>query len=248
MLKYILFISFVFSQLTANAQESYEYQPFIKEGKVWNVTYFTHEGRVSHLKTFIIKGDTIIEGKQYKKFFLDNNYVYSLREDEKKVYAIACKDKYGNPNTEEKLWYNFDVSKGDIIDMGESYMHVIEIDTIFINGMKRKLFHMYETSKDYPEAQSKGVWIEGVGCSMGPMWTHLWYYDRGNADNLNDCHEDGQCIFNYADFKDYTTEVGVPIVHRSQLPTQTVDLQGRRLTETPQRGLYIRDGKKYVVK
>jgi hypothetical protein len=26
------------------------------------------------------------------------------------------------------------------------------------------------------------------------------------------------------------------------------DLQGRRLTDTPHRGMYIRDGKKYVVK
>ncbi|MCR5153177.1 MAG: hypothetical protein K6A98_08530, partial [Prevotella sp.] len=77
--------------------EAYEYQPFLKEGKVWNVTRWSPERETSKEVTFIVKGDTIIGDKQYKKFFEEDKYIYALREDGKKIYAVSRTDKYGNP-------------------------------------------------------------------------------------------------------------------------------------------------------
>ena len=142
--------------------EAYEYQPFLKEGKVWNVTRWSPERETSKEVTFIVKGDTIIGDKQYKKFFEEDKYIYALREDGKKIYAVSRTDKYGNPNTSEKLWYDFNVNEGDVLEMEMSYMHVKKIDYIVVNGVKRKCFYLFETDKNFPEdGHADGLWIEG---------------------------------------------------------------------------------------
>ena len=181
------------------AQTSYEYQPFIKEGKIWNVTYLTCEGLSSYKETYTIKGDTIIEGKQYKKFFAGSKYAYALREDEKKVYAIASTDKFGKPNTKEKLWYDFDVNKGDVIDLEVSNLSVTEIDYILINGVKHKYFQLYETSKSVPTEHAQVLWVEGIGSYRSPDWPNGWFNDGGTA-TMDECYEDGLCIFSHDDF------------------------------------------------
>jgi serpin B len=181
------------------AQTSYEYQPFIKEGKTWNVTYLTCEGLSSYKETYTIKGDTIIEGKQYKKFFAGSKYAYALREDKKKVYAIASTDKFGKPNTKEELWYDFDVNKGDVIDLEASNLSVTEIDYILINGVKHKYFQLYETSKSVPTEHAQVLWVEGIGSYRSPDWPNGWFNDGGTA-TMDECYEDGLCIFSHDDF------------------------------------------------
>ena len=93
MKQYISLLAFILTQMTLCAQETYEYQPFLKEGKVWNVTRWSPERETSKEVAFIVKGDTIIGDKQYKKFFEEDKYIYALREDGKKIYAVARTDK-----------------------------------------------------------------------------------------------------------------------------------------------------------
>ena len=237
-------------------QTSCEYQPFIKEGKIWNVTYRTHEGYSSYKRTYMIKGDTIIEGKEYKKFFDGDRYIYALREESKKVYAIASTDKFGNPNKEEKLWYDFDVKEGDVIDTGLSYMHVKETDYIIVDGVRYKRFYMYETDKNHlPSANALGVWVEGIGSYRGPTEYRGWYFDGGGS-TMDECFESNQCVFTYDDFGT-TKLVDVSIdalLYPSDIPTY--DLQGRRIETSNiklqisnlKKGVYIENGRKIVVK
>jgi serpin B len=199
MKKIVYLLLFIAFQMKVCAQTSYEYQPFIKEGKTWNVTYLTCEGLSSYKETYTIKGDTIIEGKQYKKFFAGSKYAYALREDKKKVYAIASTDKFGKPNTKEELWYDFDVNKGDVIDLEASNLSVTEIDYILINGVKHKYFQLYETSKSVPTEHAQVLWVEGIGSYRSPDWPNGWFNDGGTA-TMDECYEDGLCIFSHDDF------------------------------------------------
>jgi serpin B len=212
------------------AQTSYEYQPFIKEGKIWNVTYLTCEGLSSYKETYTIKGDTIIEGKQYKKFFAGSKYAYALREDEKKVYAIASTDKFGKPNTKEKLWYDFDVNKGDVIDLEVSNLSVTEIDYILINGVKHKYFQLYETSKSVPTEHAQVLWVEGIGSYRSPDWPNGWFNDGGTA-TMDECYEDGLCIFSHDDFVSIKGNVNT-VVASAAVPERRMLEQGKVWTYT----------------
>ena len=245
----ILILITIISPFVASASEENEesYQPFIKEGKKWVVTYKTMEGSSSYKRTYIIKGDTIIEGKQYKRFYEGDRFICALREESKKVYAIASTDKFGNPNEEEKIWYDFNVKEGDIIDMGLSYMQVTKTDYIVIEGMRYKRFYMYETDKNLPNANAIGVWVEGVGSYSGPTQYCSWYYD-GGVSIMDECYESDQCIFTYDDFGT-TKSVDTSIdVLKDYYPTSIpiFDLQGRRLNGKPEKGIYIQNGKKII--
>ena len=252
MRKIVYLLLFIAFQMKVCAQTSYEYQPFIKEGKIWNVTYLTCEGLSSYKETYTIKGDTIIEGKRYKKFFAGNRYVYALRENEKKVYAIASTDKYGKPNTKEELWYNFDVNKDDVIDLEASNISVKEIDFILINGVKRKYFQMYETSKSVPTEHAQILWVEGIGSYRSPDWPNGWFYD-GSTATMDECFENGLCIFSHDDFVSIKENDNTSIkTKRYQGPNQDdtllYDLQGRHLSIKPQKGINIQNGKKKLIK
>lgn len=252
----LLWITCSLFHLSVYAQKSYDYQPFIKEGKVWNVTYLTHEGYSSYKRTYIIQGDTIIEGKQYKKFFDGDRYAYALREDNKKVYAVASTDKFGKPNTKEELWYDFDVNKGDIIDTEVSKMSILKVDTMSVNGVKRKCFHISETSSSDPSGQAVGLWVEGVGSFMSPNKPNGWFYD-GSTATMDDCYEDGQCIFTHDDFvaaEGYsnTGKEGTEIQSQKELEENNTngfifDLKGQRQNSMSRKGIYIQNRKKIKI-
>ena len=259
-MKKILFL-FLFNAIlqTVCAQADYEYQPFVEEGKMWSVTYWTHEGTSSYKRVYTIKGDTIIEGKQYKKLFSDDRYIYALREEDKKVYAIASTDKYGKPNTKEVEWYNFGVNEGDIIDWGYTCMSVEKIGYIVVNGVRRKCFHLIETGKDFSaQFYVRGIWVEGIGSYRGPLSFNRWDADGGTA-TMDVCYENDQCLFTYEDFiaaapyMDNVTGANLTGVTQTSatfthISAPLFDLQGRRLQNEPSQGIYIRDGRKYIGK
>ena len=250
MKQYISLLAFILTQMTLCAQETYEYQPFLKEGKVWNVTRWSPERETSKEVAFIVKGDTIIGDKQYKKFFEEDKYIYALREDGKKIYAVARTDKYGNPNTSEKRWYDFNVNEGDVFEMEMSYMHVKKIDYIVVNGVKRKCFYLFETDKNFPEdGHADGLWIEGIGSCWGPMRYKGWYYDDGcTRDSLFDCFENGECIYTSADQQSNSLSISSTAIPSAHTPTKIWNIKGHRMTKQPRKGVYIQDGRKIVVK
>jgi uncharacterized protein YlzI (FlbEa/FlbD family) len=70
---------------------------------------------------------------------------------------------------------------------------------------------------------------------MGGLNVVLYTYDDGE-----------EVVYKITDFRT-TTEVR-PRMNKEDDFSNIFDLQGRRLSEMPQRGLYIRNGKKFVVK
>lgn len=234
------------------AQAEGSYLPFVEEGKSWVVTYWNHENRHSYKRTYTITGDTIIRGVQYKRLFeKDRNlYLYALREEEKKVYAIASTDKYGKPNTEELLWYDFNINEGDKLETERSWLYVTATDYVCIGGYKRRRIHIYQAYKIGPdEYNGSGVWVEGIGSDLGPDSPYAWGLDKGSDTIMEECSTSGHTVFTHGDFTAQAwseeTELEAPQASKSCLSAEAYDLQGRKTGNgRPNRGLSIHNGKK----
>lgn len=216
--------------------------------------YLSFESEYSRQMCHVIKGDTVIGNKSYKKLFEDGGYVSALREEGHRVYSIASVDMYGKPNTKESLWYDFNLGLGDSVVLESSILYVQKVDYILARGVIRKRFHMYEAHKKWPEEYNfKGVWVEGIGSSFGPTLPYGWGKDGGTT-LMDDCFEGGVVIFSKEDFERVAgegEETSAPhICYPVPSPAANTgyDLQGRRVTGTPRPGVYIQGGRKKIVK
>ena len=262
--------------MTVKAQtSSTDYRTFVEESKTWE----TYVGEISEsCYANRIDGDTLIGGKMWKKVynyiaFPEFNYTYyvAIREEDKKVYAIA------KGSNRPRLLYNFDLKVGDKMRCGvegnafgclldvdeapdtflgfkfEAGLRVECIDTIEARGLKHRRFTL--TLLDaYGEHFCNGeelllgnvVWIEGIGSGAGPFspWMPL----------LPECYisvacKDGNHNVVFADFnKDFNPSAVTNHSYKRNKSGIIHDLIGRRLSGVPTRGLYIKSGKKHVVR
>lgn len=157
--------------------QNYEYIPFVNEGYVWSycdVWKVEIDKYNLYFSQFKFRGDTTITDIRYKKLYkqdcTSNNLYYmgSIREENKKVYAIYSGEQL------ERLIYNFNLVVGDSIQSpynDSHYFKVTKIDTIEVAKGKRKRIKLgFDT------------WIEGVGTldrfMMYPLQA-LSLYDLG---------------------------------------------------------------------
>ena len=169
--KTILFIAgIIFFAMYLNAQE---YVPFPDSNAIWNQIYTSEQPVEAEIFQYGISGDTLINGKQYRKVYLLNDTVYPLvtgqycgaiREEEKKIYVTGCDCVYPGAGQEEVILYDFSKAPGDTVYVGQNgwgpagYLVVSSIDSILIAGSYRKTFHF---------AGYEHFWIEGIGSTRG---------------------------------------------------------------------------------
>ncbi len=150
---------------------------------------------------YAINGDTLINGKVYKKMYNGQpKPSYYIREFSKKVYYT--KDNFGNP-LPEVLIYDFSVQVGDTlktekIGSGNVYKSkVIEIDSIYTKVGYRKrikflpLNYGWSGSCNYPD---RNQWVEGLGSFVDLIST---YFNGGSL-----C--EGSQVLNYVILKSDT--------------------------------------------
>lgn len=263
-------ILFVYS-ISASAQSSQlDYRPFAQEGKLW-------ETQVGLIKENVygnrIDGDTVINGESWKKVynyigFPEFNYLYyaAIRDVEKKVYVIA------KGSSRPRLLYDFGVQVGDLVrcgvegnafgcllDSGEkpdtllgfpfvNYLLVERIDTIDVRGMehRRFTFIMLDAFRERMQMIDNIIWIEGIGSGAGPFSPWMPLPPRGTF--FQSCEIDRTCIIGYSDFYENSVTNVISNIQSYKKIGTIYDLQGRRLQKAPEKGLYIQDGKKVVIK
>lgn len=94
--------------------------------------------------------------------------------------------------------------------------------------------------------QWANCWVEGIGGMYGLTDTYGWYI-IGSTTRMQRCYVNDKCIFTYDDF--FTKPVS-GISNPIGLPSGKDDiynLQGCRVTSPQKNGLYIKNGKKYIV-
>ena len=185
-----------------------------------------------------------------------------LREEDGRIYS------YYYVNQREYLLYDFNVKAGEAVysevymgdkatgNYGELKRWVSGIDYIESSIGPLKRICLKNEVTNYSEgnvvysSNGDSYLIEGVGYSIGllhSVYTGVMISSR--TEYLVDCLEDGESICTIADYDPLTAATSVPDVHMQRPATsQIFDLQGRRLNGVPTRGLYIKDGKKHVVR
>lgn len=153
----ILTIIIPFSFLLLNAQK-YEYIPLVNDTHLWSYCDIVKVGVDEYdlkYSQFNFEGDTIIHAITYKKLFQQDcnlnksYYMASLREENKKIYAI-----YPEKQDEQKI-YDFSLVVGDSIQSPydiNHYFKVTKVDTVEVGATKRKRIKL-----DFD------TWVEGLG-------------------------------------------------------------------------------------
>jgi len=264
---YLLFILIAFC-FQINAQENY--RPFVEEGKEWKYyikassRHWDDSDRQTHYSTeyinsiLTIKGDTIVDDIEYKKVYHDgdhSNFGYSpffygiIREENKKVYMrFLFPDTY-SPDffSKEILMYDFGINVGDnffeCYDGYNEYQTTMELLSIEKNDGKR-IYNFSTTDKEIPTMQ----WVEGAGGFHG-----LGLEQRIEETTCIDCtrytflslscYLGEECLCTFDENGNLVS--GIEGVKTDVDKDKSVyDLQGRRLSAEPERGVYIKDGKK----
>ncbi len=220
--------------MTCSRILSQTYVPFVEEGKVWNMcltwTDWTGNTRYATEK-WEISGDTIIHSVKYKKYYEQGNYVCAFREENQQVYA--CKG--------EKEWmlYDFCKKEGDRIANAQA-----EYEVTGNFSLNNGLLQCWELT-NLEDPLDKNYWVEGVGGLCGPLFPFYRNMDGGVRFAILSCLVQDKILYQSGDMPSC-------ILHSrsdgQDMATSCYDLQGRKVTGKPSRGLYIIGGKKRVVR
>ncbi len=241
--------------------EAPTYYPMLVESRVWNVVsihpaeppesestpgyYKDIKGRwgVGWPHTYVLKGDTVMNGETYKKLFLDGRFVCGLREEDGRIYECSWDE------TPERLTFDVNLRPGDIFkDKFDDQvgMEVKQVRRFSISGTNRRCLDMwvYEEGAEIIEGLVD-YWIEGIGCMAGPPYSPFWW-EGSSGSLLLSCYDGDKCIFSTEDLSPITNIQPIITNCSSYYHQEIYDLHGRRLKGTPQKGVYIHNGRKYV--
>ena len=145
--------------------------------------------------------------------------------------------------------YDFNMQVGDAFPHVEGYEDIVVTHIDYMttrDGVIRKLLTL-----------SNGYHVlEGIGCLDSPG---LFYFYLNPAQNPEDwdvirlktfqtLNSERKWEAIYKEYDESSLAVESRYYQNSSADAPVFDLQGRRLNGVPQRGMYIRDGRKYVVK
>ena len=245
---------FVFLCISLMGYAKKEYLPMLKDGRQWNLVDVYQKGIGEY--HYRIDGTEAVDGKEC---FLTYASGYEIQE-----HGCTISKGSGGPyylsEKDGKINYMFGEISRDVIDLtldtGTSIpgkVMVLSIDTIPVFGIPYRCIRFgiwnYWGEPLY--------WIEGIGSTWnGPFGDR---FDSGHeipgsyyGTRLLSVFDGDKCIFDIDEFNKSRLATRVKECNDSPQPYESssaiFDLQGRRLTQKPAKGVYIQDGKKVVVK
>ena len=239
MKKYLLLLVTLMS-IASWAQEND--LPLVEQGKKWTYHHANNEYVWDYYYT--LKGDTVVSGKNCLKMYSDNKgndgeicYEGSLFEEGKKVYCFYPEKDEAN------LLYDFDCKVGDTLKIGDVDLITLSIDTVvgIICKGERYDFQAQQYDEDMGEPFVMGTLslVKGVGATLDFFYMMPL---AGNYNSLVACEVNGEVL--------YQVSTAIQSV-RSRQPNDNdaiFDLQGRRLSSLPTKGIYIQKGRKRILR
>jgi hypothetical protein len=276
MKRLILLLTILYPIYSPAQDESY--RPFIEEGKVWvsyssNIIH-TNCTRYDYIQgDTIVNGKTC---KRWIQLFrnrdsgIESSYTIAAYEEDKRVYF------FHNEDTKPRLLFDFNSCVGDTLYVtlasasiwnhyDESYCEQQFNDTIIIYEDSTQLlndcyyrilrgcsFHTFMWIETPPI-------IEGTGSLCAPDWNIATIHHLCGATTLGYCGVNDEVLyFNPKVFESFNIPLPTSITaprsdtsseNRSSSSANWTDLSGRQLSSPPTRkGVYIKDGRKVLVK
>lgn len=242
-----------------------EYHPFVEDNKVWAYDK-NPDGAKDYC--FYMRGDTIIGGRKCLKMYSENeyndgkvNYKGAYYEENRQVF------RYWPGEENALIQYDFSLGLGETVlqeplrtitdSIGvQCFANIVAMD----GGVPYRMLAIYEVVKwanrekeEVTDYSHTGAWIEGVGPAF--MLDVGYFYGFGLiggrwGNGIQYCSVNGKVFYRSPWYKGQT-DIHQPVFETSERARDTdyiYDLSGRHLESAPASGLYIRNGKKYVVK
>ena len=273
---YFTCLLFTLSIATQAQESQLEYCPMAQENKIWKIQIggIKENKYISYVKgDTLINGETWKKVYNHMVWWngIKNSYYAAIRDVGKKVYAIA------KGSNKPRLLYDFGLQVGEtvrcgiegnafacLLDKDEPLdtllgfpfgfsLRVDRIETVYdqmqeeerrrftltlLDAFGNPLAPYVGTGNNHYQMEENIVWDEGYGSCVSPFSPWLLI---PNGSTMLDCYVDEEKPSNP------TKVVG----NNQPLPSGNsilFNLLGRRLNDTPQNEVYIRDGKKHVGK
>ena len=212
------------------------YDLLLDNTKSWYMLQDKHgrSGRV-----YALQGDTVINGHRFMQRYSKDYDNMQWKPDGCYIGQDGAKIYYYDRDNGMKQFMNFSLSTGDTITNcfdNQKYIVYHVTDTIVQNSLdQRSRRCLYLKAVDGEELD---IWMDGIGSLIHGIIPHNSIEYEGLR--MEQCMQDDSLIFKYSP----TAVLSLPFspLHRELV----FDLQGRRLTTQPRRGLYIKDGRKHV--
>lgn len=269
MKRYLMLLGILFALV--NNMAAQEDKPYlVTEGKQWAVATYTYKNEY-WTDTYRLQGDTIINGKTYKIEYAARHEDLSdmrpsgryMREEDGKVYSITDKDQ------RDDFVFDYSMEIGDTlfynprIDYyGNEYKHPVCLrlvairDTIMPNGDGR-VRKCYDTEEGFLNNDDVYEFNIGGGTFYHSFIEDIGYTNRGLSSSeigtdgvgyaLLYVKQDDTMLYQLEEGLLWQDNTDVALPTERDIITPYYDLQGRPVA-TPTCGIYIRDGKKVVIK
>lgn len=239
------------------AQHSKPY--LVTDGLQWAKCYYYYTGDYTTF-AYELHGDTIIDGKSYKKEWStcweDLSHMELtgcfMREEAGKVYR-----KEGH--SDEYLWFDYEANIGDTIFYGNSFVKVIghSDTTIVCNGVSHtyrgvdvQVGYVYDSGTDNEYNLIPGyieTFYEELGLfTNGDVVRGPSFLETGGRIELLWLKRDDTMLYQQEEGIFWKDNTSIEAVKVNNHDTPYYDLQGRKVV-VPTRGIYIKDGKKIIV-
>ncbi|MBR1732248.1 MAG: hypothetical protein IJ729_00675 [Alloprevotella sp.] len=236
------------------------YRAFVEEGKTWRVAWVAWTAPTNTIYyDYAMRGDSVIDGMTWKKILrLPEGEVVSLvREAAGRIYTLYPGYPEGTLMVDFLLTEGSDAPVWSCNPDGEwgyfDGIRVAERGIMENQGRKHAYIKMEMTNGEMQVSQEPSLWIQGVG-NASTLFYNQWngQNSSGRFWQVTECWAGDERI--YLDVPQELSErnlylplrdgISSPLVTRH--PSTTFDLQGRRLKQEPQQGVFIRDGKKVI--
>ena len=202
--------------------------------------------------TFLIQGDTIVNGINCSKSYLSMNgkteYFAALFEEGHKVYYI------GKSTTSPSLLYDFDISTGDSVYIHGAhddfyYIYYLDSDTIEMGNDSLVRYYFYQKADILYNLERAfffhTYWIEGIGALT---WPFVEPFNANAITNFISCSTDGEIVFEQKNFFQESTKI--LNIRRNQDKRKSINylISGQKAMNLNKNAIYIRDGKKYIAR
>ena len=257
------------------AQEECGYVPFVEEGKVWYCGYeHIDPDKVSTVTPedpegvgidciFTMCGDTLVNDREYKKVYCqfeeyygdkEQHYYCSVREEARRVFIIEEETK------EEKLIYDFSRPGETITVTYNDYQFARTDGGRFQDFPPSQLIYtvgLFTEDGEVDYSNDSGWWMDGVGSILNnPFALELdfLFFDEpklGKDIGVITCMKDGKYYYKPEWISGPVEPASINErnhVDNSQEGSHLYDQQGRRVDKTPCHGVYIQNGRKFVVR
>ena len=244
MKKQLLILLTVASMLPASAQNGT--LPMLEEGRIWN-TMSLHPGMhpeytnlygmpcEGNPHTYKIEGDTIINGKAYKKFIEDGSPIgIFMRQEGARIYKCEPNSYPSDWPDPEELAYDFSLQERDTIyypPYGFGLV-VAHVDTVMVDGISRRRLTMNHGVEENDIETLADIWVEGIGGAASSPCFFWGAWETSISGMMQSCIQDGRVLFTWDDF----FAPGISAVNGNKCAAPTIVYDNGRLLfncETP---------------